>query len=79
MNLLVAVLEVDGPDVVTIKKGPDAGLEVAVLKLVIGDQDGGVARVTAWRETAENWSGQDGDTVAVKKGDVVLLQSTGLL
>lgn len=71
--LLAAVLEVDGPDAVRIKKGPDAGKEVSVLKLVLGDgdghedtEDGGVGgkvcRLTAWREVAEQWSGlADGD------------------
>lgn len=75
VNLLVAVLEVDGPDWVRIRKGPEMGTEVGVMKLVIGDQAGGVARVTAWRETAEVWGGQDGNTVAVAKGDIVFLQS----
>jgi hypothetical protein len=74
VNVLVAVLEVDGPDMIRIKKGPDAGSEVAMLKLIVGDEDSGITKITAWRETAEIWSGY-ADTPAVRKGDVVLLNS----
>lgn len=85
VNLLVAVLEVDGPDTVTIKKGPDAGREVGVLKLVIGDEEGGVCKLTAWREVADLWGGikedefedsmMETESEGVRRGDIVYLQS----
>ena len=85
VNLLVAVLEVEGPETVTIKRGPNAGNEVTVLKFIVGDESGAVSKLTAWRETAERWSGllsQDMDdstaelaNEAVTKGDVVYITS----
>ncbi|KDQ07057.1 hypothetical protein BOTBODRAFT_181032 [Botryobasidium botryosum FD-172 SS1] len=75
VNLLVAALEVGGLDFVKIKNGPDAGLEVGVLKLVVGDDLGGIGRITVWRETAEAWGGQTDGTEAVKRGDIVLLKN----
>ncbi|GJE89985.1 hypothetical protein PsYK624_061040 [Phanerochaete sordida] len=76
-HLLVAVLELDGPDAIRIKKGADAGKEVALLRVVVGDPDGGVCRLTAWREVAEEWGGAQPDAGApsLKKGDVVHLQN----
>lgn len=74
VNLLVAALEVDGPDTIRIKKGPDAGKEVSILKLILGDEEGNVCRLTAWREVADQWGG-NGPSVAAKKGDVVYLES----
>ncbi|EPQ57719.1 hypothetical protein GLOTRDRAFT_136615 [Gloeophyllum trabeum ATCC 11539] len=68
VNTLVAVLEVDGPDVVRIKQGRDAGREVSVLRMIVGDERA-VGKVTAWREVAEAWGG------AVTRGDVVLLSN----
>jgi len=68
--LLVAILDMEGPNVVRIKKGQDAGKEVAVLTLVVGDEDGKIAKVTVWRERAEEW----GETV--RKGDVVYMRGT---
>ncbi|CAL1706098.1 unnamed protein product [Somion occarium] len=60
------------------KKGIDAGKEVAVLKLILGDDDGSVCKLTAWREVAECWGGSDPDPSApgIKRGDIVLLEST---
>lgn len=87
VNMLVAILEVDGPDSVIIKKGKDAGKEVAVLRLVVGDETGAVCKIAAWRDVAERWSGQevgdvdesamsnDSQVVAVKRGDIVYLTS----
>ena len=74
VNILLGVLEVDGPDVVKLRKGSDAGKEVAILKLVFGAEDGSVCRLTAWREVAEEWGG-DGTSPGIKKGDIVLLES----
>lgn len=71
--LLVAVLEVDGPTMITTK----AGVEMGLLKLIIGDEKGAVAKVVVWRETALQWGGGEdrmGDG-AVRKGDVVFLES----
>ena len=77
VNLLAAVMEVEGPDTIYIKKGADAGKEVSILKTIIGDEDGGVCRLTAWREVAEQWGGSYANTPApsLKRGDVVYLQS----
>ena len=78
VTVLVAVLEVDGPDTVRVKKGADAGKDVSILKMILGDEDGSVCKLTAWREVAESWGGSYSDSAApaVKRGDVVLLEST---
>ncbi|KAL0946329.1 hypothetical protein HGRIS_012567 [Hohenbuehelia grisea] len=73
-NLLLAVLEVEGPDTIRLKKGVDAGKEVSLLKLIMGDDEGNICKLTAWRETADHWSGA-GNRVAVKRGDIVHLES----
>ncbi|KAF5312810.1 hypothetical protein D9619_002449 [Psilocybe cf. subviscida] len=76
VNLLLAVLEVDGPDTIRLKKGADAGTQVSVLKLILGDEVGNVARLTAWRETAEEWGGMNGNAgVEVKRGDIVHIEN----
>ena len=68
------MLEAEGPDTIRIKKGSDAGKEVAVLKLILGDEEGCVCKLTAWREVAEDWGGI-GDAVGVKRGDVLYIAS----
>ncbi|KIP04141.1 hypothetical protein PHLGIDRAFT_76458 [Phlebiopsis gigantea 11061_1 CR5-6] len=80
VNLLVAIMEVEGPDTIHIKKGPDSGKEVSILKIIVGDEHGGVCRLTAWREVAEQWGGSYANTPApsLKRGDVVYLQSVFL-
>ena len=118
VNLLCAVLEVEGPDTITIRKGPESGKQVSVLRLVLGqpfhepneisrqvpgrdgrtdvnvsvykrdstyapngDEQGNgqrlpvIAKLTAWRETAELWGGR-ADDVGVVRGDIVYIQST---
>ena len=77
VNLLVAVLEIDGPDTIRVKRGPDAGKEVSLLKMVLGDESGGPCRLSAWREVAEAWSGLSTTASAqsTKKGDIVFLES----
>lgn len=77
VNVLTTILEVEGPDVIRLKRGVDAGKEVGILKLILGEDDGGVCKLTAWREVAEAWGGSDPDPSApgIKKGDVVLLES----
>ncbi|KAJ7123172.1 hypothetical protein C8R44DRAFT_785468 [Mycena epipterygia] len=72
VTLLLAVLEVDGPDSFRFKKGKDAGKESFVLKMILGDEDGNVCKLTAWREVAQDWGGA-GDEVGAKRGDILLL------
>lgn len=74
VNLLLAVLEVDGPDTIKIKTGADAGKEVSILKMILGDEEGEVCKLTAWRDVAEEWSGC-GNAVGAKMGDIVYLES----
>ena len=72
--LLLAVLEVDGPDEVTVRRGPDAGRTVSVLRLVVGDEASTIRKLTAWREVAETWGGAT-QTEGVRRGDVVYFES----
>lgn len=74
INVLLAVFEVEGPSNIKVKKGADAGKEVSVLNLTLGDDDGVVCRLTAWREVADTWGGLTGAT-GVKRGDIVSLES----
>ncbi|EGN95781.1 hypothetical protein SERLA73DRAFT_76843 [Serpula lacrymans var. lacrymans S7.3] len=71
--VLLAVLEVEGPDTIRIKKGSDAGKEVSILKILFGDEDGNVCKLTAWREIAETWGG-NGTAPALKRGDVAYIK-----
>ena len=73
INILAATLEVEGPDTITIKRGYDAGKQVSILKMILGDDLGNVAKLTAWREVADLWGGNT-DSAAVKRGDIVYLQ-----
>ncbi|KAG8997821.1 hypothetical protein FRB94_007429 [Tulasnella sp. JGI-2019a] len=71
--LLVAVLEIEGPTLITTK----AGVEMGLLKLIVGDELGMVAKIVCWRETALDWGGGE-DRMgegAVRKGDVVFLEN----
>ncbi|KAK0463745.1 uncharacterized protein EV420DRAFT_1729152 [Desarmillaria tabescens] len=74
MNFLLAVLEVDGPDTIRIKKGPDAGKEISILKMILGDDEGNICKLTAWRDVADIWGGMTG-SVRVKRGDIVFLEN----
>lgn len=76
VNVLLAVLEVEGPDTIRTKKGPDAGKEISILKMILGDEDGSLSKLTAWRETANVWGGSGPKDVAAKRGDVVLIESS---
>jgi hypothetical protein len=82
--LLLAVFEVDGPDEVTLRRGPEAGRVVSVLRLVVGDEGSTIRKLTAWREIAESWGGgtsRDDDTVVsvgLRRGDVVYFESAPL-
>ena len=76
ISFLAAVLEVDGPIAVQIKKGPEAGNVVSLLKLIIGDDGGTILRLTAWRNTADVMAGYDeAERPGIKRGDVVAFQS----
>jgi hypothetical protein len=74
--LLLAVLEVDGPDTIRIKKGVDAGKDVSILKMILGDESGQVCKLTAWREIADAWGGNIYNSPAVKRGDIVFIDRT---
>lgn len=74
VSMLLAVLEIQGPDGITLKKGKDAGKEVYLLKLTLGDSDNQVCTLTAWRETAETWGGLN-DSPGIQRGDIVHIQS----
>jgi hypothetical protein len=51
--LLLAVLEVDRADEVTVRRGPDAGRVVSVLCLIMGDEASTTRKLTAEREVVE--------------------------
>ncbi|KAJ1309714.1 hypothetical protein OPQ81_006479 [Rhizoctonia solani] len=68
VNLLVAVMDVDGPDMITTKTGQETHL----LKLVIGDDEGAVGKITAWGETALEWAGAK-KMLGLRRGDIVYL------
>src|SRR5271163_591755 len=74
INALLVALEVEGPDEITIKKGPDAGKRVSILKMILGDEDGSICKLTAWREVAELWGGVD-SAPGAKRGDILLITS----
>ncbi|KAK0211098.1 hypothetical protein DFS33DRAFT_350718 [Desarmillaria ectypa] len=74
MNFLLVVLEVDGPDTIRTKKGPDAGREISILKMILGDDEGNMCKLTAWREVADIWGGMTG-SVRVKRGDIIFLEN----
>ncbi|KAI0280486.1 hypothetical protein BGY98DRAFT_1106770 [Russula aff. rugulosa BPL654] len=73
--LLLAVLEVEGPDEVTVRRGPDAGRVVSVLRLIVGDEASTIRKLTAWREVAEAWGGATQDAVGIRCGDVVYFEN----
>ncbi|KAK0484033.1 hypothetical protein IW261DRAFT_1550230 [Armillaria novae-zelandiae] len=70
MNFLLVALEVDGPDTIRTKKGA----EISLLKMILGDDEGNMCKLTAWREVADVWGGMTG-SVRVKRGDVVFLEN----
>ncbi|KAG1742014.1 hypothetical protein EDB19DRAFT_692235 [Suillus lakei] len=70
VNILLAILEMEGPDTVRVKNGPDAGKEVSVLKMILGDEDGSVCKLTAWRDVADAWG-----ALGIKRGDIIYLKN----
>jgi len=74
VSVLLVVLEMDGPDTIKIKKGPESGREVSILKLTLGDDDGVVCELTAWRDVADTWGGVKSET-GVKRGDVIYIEN----
>ncbi|TFY81208.1 hypothetical protein EWM64_g2799 [Hericium alpestre] len=75
--ILLAVLETEGPDTIRLKKGLEAGKEIYVFNMIVGNEDGVVCKLTAWREVAETWGGV-GPATGIKRGDVVFFESTDL-
>jgi hypothetical protein len=71
---LVAALEVEGPDSITVKKGADAGKQISLLKMILGDEYGNVCKLTAWRDIADEWGGY-ATSPGVKRGDICLIES----
>jgi hypothetical protein len=76
--LLLAVLEVDGPDQVTVRRGPDVGCVISVLRLIVGDETSTICKLTAWRKVAETWGGVT-QAEGVRRGDVVYFESAPTL
>jgi hypothetical protein len=74
VNVLLAALEVEGPEMITIKNGTNAGQQVARLTMILGDEEGCLCKLTAWRDVAELWGGTRGAPGA-RSGDVLLIQS----
>jgi hypothetical protein len=74
---LAAVLEVEGPDTITIKKGMDTEKHISLLKMIFGDEEGDVCKLTAWRDVADSWGGYL-TAPAVKKGDICFVASMSL-
>ncbi|KAI0261366.1 hypothetical protein BC834DRAFT_830447 [Gloeopeniophorella convolvens] len=72
--LLLAVLEVDGPDEVTVRRGPDSGRTVSVLRLILGDESSTICKLTAWRDVAETWGGAT-QAPGIRRGDVVYFEN----
>jgi Shieldin complex subunit 2, first OB fold domain len=74
VTLLLGVLEVEGPSYVNVKTGHYAGSEVALLKLIVGDEQAAMCKLIAWRETAELWGGMENEG-GLRRGDIVLFES----
>ncbi|KIJ46320.1 hypothetical protein M422DRAFT_250368 [Sphaerobolus stellatus SS14] len=72
--LLLGILEVDGPSYVKAKSGLQRDSEMALLKLVAGDEKGSICKIVAWREIAETWGGDRGEP-AFRRGDVVYFEN----
>ncbi|KAF8552453.1 hypothetical protein OG21DRAFT_121730 [Imleria badia] len=74
VNMLLAALEVQGPDTIRVKKGSDAGQEVSILKLILADGQGSVCKLTAWRDIADAWGGL-GHSPGLTRGDIVYFEN----
>ena len=75
----MAVLEVEGPDMVTIRKGQYAGNQTSILKMIVGDGDGNILKLTAWRDVAEAWGIGTDRQPPIRRGYIVLFQSVSKL
>jgi hypothetical protein len=75
VNVLMAVLEVEGPDAVTIRKGQHAGNQASILKMILGDGDENILKLTVWRDVAEMWGIGTDAQPPIRRGDIVLFQS----
>ncbi|KAF9524100.1 hypothetical protein CPB83DRAFT_861887, partial [Crepidotus variabilis] len=74
IDVLLAALELEGPETIKIKKGVDAGKEVSIFKMILGDDEGEVCKLTAWREIADDWGG-NGKMVGPKRGDILFMEN----
>ncbi|PVG01569.1 hypothetical protein CPB86DRAFT_79516 [Serendipita vermifera] len=68
---LVGVIDIDGPDIVRVKKGKDAGKEIGLLKIIMADADGSIVRLTIWRSLAQTWG------ESIRRGDVIFFEGEG--
>ena len=79
VSFLAAVLEIDTLIAITIKQGPDAGKDAALLNIIVAEDQGAIMKMTAWRETAEIMAGLDEiNRPMIKKGDIVHFSSESL-
>ncbi|KAH9974076.1 hypothetical protein BGW80DRAFT_1458636 [Lactifluus volemus] len=72
--LLLSMLEVDGPDEVTMCHRPDARHVVSVLHLIMGDEVNTIRKLTAWCEIVEMWGGAT-QAEGVHHDDVVYFEN----
>jgi len=73
VTLLLGVLEVEGPICIRGKTGKGNDSEMALLKVVAGDEKGALCKIVAWRQIAEVWGG-DHSEPALRRGDIVLFE-----
>jgi hypothetical protein len=74
VSTLVAILDLNGPSSVVIRKGRSIGTTITLFELIVGDESDTTATVTVWSELAERWGNLTEDA-GVKKGDIVVLES----
>lgn len=83
VNILVAILEMEGPHKVSITKGVDRGREISVLKMLVSDESSAIFKLTAWREAAEAWGGELQSSASQvsrpRRGDAVYIESASYL
>ena len=76
INILVAILEIEGPNRVTVTKGIDKGKEVSVLKMLVSDESSSICKLTAWRDVADAWGREHASQVTrPRRGDTVYVES----
>ncbi|KAG2129647.1 uncharacterized protein EDB93DRAFT_1243398 [Suillus bovinus] len=65
-SVLLAILEVEGPDTVRVRKSSDAGRDVLVHKIILGNEGGSGDVADAW------------GALGVKRGDIIHLENLTL-